>query len=142
MFTLHERLKADTREVTRLHLCRVLLMNDRSFPWLILVPEREHIREIHELVEKDRQMLMEEIALSSRIIGHLYKPDKINVGALGNLVPQLHIHVIGRFRSDRAWPGPVWGSGQAGPYGDADFQCEAGRIDKAFLNYLASRCKC
>jgi diadenosine tetraphosphate (Ap4A) HIT family hydrolase len=142
MFTLHERLKADTLDITRLGLSRVLLMNDRSFPWLILVPERENIRELHDLDEKDRSVLIEEITLSSRIIEHLYKPDKINVGALGNLVPQLHVHVIGRFESDRAWPGPVWGAGPAEPYGDDEKERTRERFERAFLNYLSSQCRC
>jgi diadenosine tetraphosphate (Ap4A) HIT family hydrolase len=142
MFRLHERLRADTLEITRLRLSRVLLMNDRSFPWLILVPEREDIREIHELDEKDRAVLIEEITLASRIIRHLYKPDKINVGALGNLVPQLHIHVIGRFEADRAWPGPVWGAGSSQPYADDEREATRGRFEKAFLNYLSSQCRC
>ncbi len=142
MFTLHERLRSDTFDITRLRLSRVLLMNDSSFPWLILVPERENIREIFELDEKDRAVLVEEITLASRIIQHLYKPDKINVGALGNLVPQLHIHVIGRFKSDRAWPGPVWGAGPAQPYADDTRKITRNRFEKAFLNYLAAQCRC
>jgi diadenosine tetraphosphate (Ap4A) HIT family hydrolase len=142
MFTLHERLTADTFDITRLYLCRVLLMNDCSFPWLILVPERENIRELYELDEKDRAALIEEVALASRVIKHIYKPDKINIGALGNLVPQLHIHVIGRFKSDRAWPGPVWGAGMVQPYGDDEGECTRKRLEKVFLNYLASRCMC
>lgn len=142
MFTLHERLKADTLDVTRLYLSRVLLMNDSSFPWLILVPERENIHELYELDAKDRNALIEEITLASRVIQHFYKPDKINVGALGNLVPQLHIHVVGRFQSDRAWPGPVWGSGPAQPYGADEGERTRGRLERAFLNYLASQCTC
>ncbi|TAN43340.1 MAG: HIT family protein [Nitrospirae bacterium] len=142
MFTLHERLRADTFDITRLYLSRVLLMNDSSLPWLILVPERENIREIYELDEKDRAGLIEEITLASRIIQHLYKPDKINVGALGNLVPQLHIHIIGRFGSDRAWPGPIWGAGPAEPYGDDERDATRARIERAFMNYLSSRCRC
>lgn len=142
MFTLHERLRADTFDVTRLNLSRVLLMNDSSYPWLILVPERENIRELYELNDKDRAVLIEEITLASRIIQHLYKTDKINVGALGNLVPQLHIHVIGRFESDRAWPGPAWGAGLAQPYGDDERARTLERFEKAFLNYFSSRCRC
>jgi diadenosine tetraphosphate (Ap4A) HIT family hydrolase len=142
MFMLHERLKADTLDVTKLSLSQVLLMNDRSFPWLILVPERENIRELCDLDEKDRSALIEEIALASRVISHLYKPDKINVGALGNLVPQLHVHVIGRFASDRAWPGPVWGSGSAQPYADDERAAVREKFEKAFLNYLSSQCRC
>jgi diadenosine tetraphosphate (Ap4A) HIT family hydrolase len=142
MFTLHERLRADTLDIARLRLSRVLLMNDSSFPWLVLVPERENVRELYDLDEKDRSVLIEEITLASRIIKHLYEPDKINVGALGNLVPQLHVHVIGRFESDRAWPGPVWGTGPAQPYGDETREATRERFEKAFLNYLSSQCRC
>lgn len=132
MFILHQRLKEDAIEVTRLKLSRVLLMRDSSFPWLILVPERENISEIHELSMEDRAVLIEEISLASQVIERLYMPDKINVGALGNVVPQLHIHVIGRFRTDRAWPGPVWGTGPAEPYPDEDLGIARERIEKAF----------
>jgi len=126
LFVPNQRLKDDTVEVVRLKLSVVLLMKDRSFPWLILVPGRENIREIHELSVKDRAVLMEEISLASQVIEMLYKPDKINIGALGNMVPQLHIHVIGRFRTDRAWPGPVWGRGPAEPYSEDELHktCE------------------
>lgn len=133
MFKLHERLRADTLEITRLHLSRVLLMNDSSFPWLILVPERENLRELYDLEEKERAVLIEEITLASRIIRHLYDPDKINVGALGNIVPQFHFHVIGRFKSDRAWPGPVWGAGPAEPYRDHEFESTRKRFEEVFL---------
>ncbi|PWC85838.1 diadenosine tetraphosphate hydrolase [Azospirillum sp. TSH100] len=116
MFSLNERLQADTYHVTDLALCRVLLMNNRLWPWLILVPMREGGVEIHRLEEVDQLMLMREIAQASRVVERLFAPDKMNVGALGNMVPQLHIHVIGRTRGDPAWPGPVWGSGHAEPY--------------------------
>jgi diadenosine tetraphosphate (Ap4A) HIT family hydrolase len=116
MFELHERLRNDTFEIGSLGLSRLLLMNDRSFPWLILVPERKGVTELDELSRDDRIGLVEEVALVSGLLRRLYKPDKINIGALGNLVPQLHMHVIGRFRTDRAWPGPVWGSGPAEAY--------------------------
>lgn len=116
MFSLHPRLKEDTFPVARLRLSQALLMNDRSLPWLILVPEREGVREIHDLGSEDRAQLIEEVALASTVIRSLYRPDKINVGSLGNLVPQLHVHVIGRYTTDRAWPGPVWGTGPVAPY--------------------------
>jgi len=102
--------------IGRLELSLLLLMNDRSLPWFILVPEREGLREIDEMLASDRRLLIEEIAFVSQMIRQLYSPVKINVGALGNLVPQLHIHVIGRFMSDRAWPGPIWGTGPLVPY--------------------------
>ncbi len=115
-FTLHPTLARDTVEVARLPLCRVLLMKDRRFPWLILVPERKDTREIHELPPEDRSRLIEEIALAGQALVRLFSPAKLNVGALGNIVPQLHIHVVARFENDPAWPGPVWGSGPAVPY--------------------------
>lgn len=120
MFTLHDRLKADTIEITRLRLSVVLLMNDSSFPWLLLVSMREGVKEIHDLSTADRALLIEEIALASKAIQRTFQTDKINVGALGNIVPQLHVHVIGRFTSDRAWPGPVWGAGDSVPYTHAE----------------------
>jgi diadenosine tetraphosphate (Ap4A) HIT family hydrolase len=132
MFTIHNKLQADTIEILSLALSRVLLMNDSSFPWLILVPAREDISEIYELGQGDRSVLIEEVALASGILRDLYMPDKINLGALGNLVPQLHIHLIGRFMTDRAWPGPVWGAGTARPYQEKELSAVAGRIKEAF----------
>jgi diadenosine tetraphosphate (Ap4A) HIT family hydrolase len=120
MLNLHPTLARDTVEVARLPLCRVLLMKDRRFPWLILVPERQEIREIHELAPEDRTRLVEEIARAGEVLERLFHPAKLNVGALGNIVPQLHVHVVARFETDPAWPGPVWGSGPAVPYTDAE----------------------
>ncbi len=119
-FALHPRLAQDTVEVARLPLCRVLLMRDRRFPWLVLVPERESVREIHELPPEDRAALIEEIAQAGEALSRLFQPDKINVGALGNLVPQLHVHVVARRTTDPAWPGPVWGAGTPEPYEEAE----------------------
>ena len=132
MFTLNQKLKEDTAEIAQLQLSLVLLMKDSSFPWLILVPVRESIREIHELTGKDRSILIEEISLSSQVIKRLYSPDKINVGALGNIIPQLHIHVIGRFKTDRAWPGPVWGAGPAKSYSEKELRVICTKLRKAF----------
>lgn len=115
-FTLHPRLAVDTFEVTRLALSRVLLMNDSHWPWVILVPERPNVRELYELDAADAARLMEEIVLVSAAVRDLYRPHKINVAALGNQVEQLHVHVIGRFLDDSAWPKPVWGKGKALPY--------------------------
>jgi diadenosine tetraphosphate (Ap4A) HIT family hydrolase len=121
-FDLHPMLARDTAEVTRLPLCRVLLMKDRRFPWLILVPERQSVREISDLAPADRAALIEEIAQASDALARLFQPDKLNVGALGNVVPQLHVHVVARFATDPAWPGPVWGSGAALPYGEGEIE--------------------
>lgn len=133
-FTLHPALERDTvlvtpaTPVTRLALCRVLLMRDRRFPWLILVPERDSVREIMDLAPADRGILIEEIALVSEALMRLVRPDKLNVGALGNVVPQLHVHVVARFTSDPAWPGPVWGSGAAEPYAPEELDDLVGRL--------------
>ncbi|MBE7248296.1 MAG: HIT domain-containing protein, partial [Actinomycetospora chiangmaiensis] len=115
-FTLDPRLAADTVEVGDLTLCRVLLMDDARFPWLILVPRRPEVSEITALSEADADSLWREVRIAARVMQALSNPDKINVGALGNVVAQLHVHVVGRFRSDPAWPGPVWGFETRKPY--------------------------
>lgn len=119
MFSLHPRLAADTRPVTDLPLCRVLLMNDRTYPWLILVPQRPDLREMHRLSGPDQAQLLAELMTVSRVLEAHTGALKMNVAALGNMVPQLHIHVIARFEGDAAWPAPVWGKAPAAPYDDA-----------------------
>lgn len=119
-FTLHPRLAADTYPLGDLPLSRLLLMNDKRFPWLILVPRREEIREIIDLKPPERALLIEEIAEVSTALQTVTGCHKLNVAALGNMVPQLHIHVIARFEADTAWPGPVWGSGVADAYEISD----------------------
>jgi diadenosine tetraphosphate (Ap4A) HIT family hydrolase len=109
-FTLHPRLAADTIVLGNWPLCRLLLMNDGRFPWVILVPARPDLREIHDLPSAERAILIEEIARASALMQQAFKADKMNVAALGNQVPQLHVHVIARFASDAAWPNPVWES--------------------------------
>jgi diadenosine tetraphosphate (Ap4A) HIT family hydrolase len=118
-FVLHERLAADTSLVCELPLSRCLLMNDARYPWLILVPRIADLRDLHEVPAENRQVLFDEIDQTSRALINLTAAFKINVAALGNQVPQLHIHVIARQQDDPAWPGPVWGVGQATPYSDA-----------------------
>ena len=115
-FTLDPRLEADTLQVTDLALCRVLLMNDSRYPWLILVPRKHGLREFHDLARGDQSRLMLEITLTTEILERSHRPDKLNVGALGNIVNQLHIHVLGRFHGDPAWPGQVWGVGEPEAY--------------------------
>lgn len=116
MFALHERLDADTVFLTDWPLCRVLLLNDANYPWVVLVPRRHGVSEIHELDHGDRQTLVEEIADAAHRLQNHVKAHKINVAALGNVVPQLHIHVIARFTDDAAWPKPVWGAVPGNPY--------------------------
>jgi diadenosine tetraphosphate (Ap4A) HIT family hydrolase len=116
VFELHPRLDADTIVLGQFTLCLVLLMNDATFPWLILVPQRPDIREVFDLDSIDRHHLIEEIAVASRALSETFDADKINVAALGNVVAQLHVHVIARFHADRAWPSPVWGVCKPRPY--------------------------
>ncbi|HEX6979862.1 MAG TPA: HIT domain-containing protein [Alphaproteobacteria bacterium] len=119
MFELDPRLAADTVELVRWPLCRVLLMNDANYPWLILVPAKPDLRDIDQLGESDRQVLIDEIARASGILRKIANPYKLNVAALGNQVAQLHVHVIARFTTDPAWPRPVWGVVPARRYDDA-----------------------
>ncbi|TAN60310.1 HIT family protein [bacterium] len=134
MFALDDKLKQGSAEVASLDLCLVLLMNDKTWPWLILVPRVKNAREIRELSKPDRTLLMEEIVIASNVIERLYKPDKINIGALGNVVPQLHVHVIGRFKSDKAWPGPVWGALPPVPYAAHELQDAIKDLKNAFAS--------
>ena len=116
MAELHPQLAKDCVEIGRFPLCRVLLMNDANYPWFILVPDRDDITEIFQLSEADQQQWLAESAEMSRVIYDLFQPDKLNIGALGNMVPQLHIHYIARYRDDPAWPKPVWGNVAAKAY--------------------------
>lgn len=109
-FALDSRLAADTVALARWPLSLVLLMNERRWPWLILVPQRPDLRDIDDLPPTDRTTLIEETARASRALKDTVRPAKINVAALGNLVPQLHVHVVARFTDDPAWPRPVWGT--------------------------------
>ncbi|WP_112662960.1 HIT domain-containing protein [Microvirga flavescens] len=117
-FQLDSRLEADTIPIGDLSLSSVLLLNDARFPWFVLVPRLPNVSEITDLSEEDYAQLAREIRIATGVMLELAKPDKVNVGALGNIVTQLHVHVIGRFRSDPAWPGPVWGHGSRTPYPD------------------------
>ena len=118
-FSLHPQLAADTTPVGDLPLTRVLLMNDANYPWLILVPRLPGVGEIIDLEENAQIRLTAEIARVSAALKSLTVCDKLNVAALGNMVPQLHVHVIARRRDDAAWPKPVWGVRPAKPYDDA-----------------------
>ena len=118
-FTLHPRLQSDTALIADWPLSRVLLMNDARYAWLILVPRRAEAVELFDLDLVDRVQLIDEIARASQTLKRITFAAKINVGALGNLVPQLHVHIVARNPGDPAWPGPVWGHSPATPYDDA-----------------------
>ena len=119
-FTLDPQLARDTIPVGDMPLCHVLLINDANYPWLLLVPRRRGVVEIVDLEYIEQAQLMTEIAYASRTLKELTQCDKINVAALGNVVPQLHVHVIARSRGDAAWPKPVWGAVEARAYQRAE----------------------
>lgn len=108
-FELHPRLAADTFVLGDFPLSRLLLMNDAQYPWCILVPRRAGLREIFELSEADQQQLLRESSTLGRAMMQAFEGHKLNIAALGNLVPQLHLHHIVRQEGDAAWPAPVWG---------------------------------
>ncbi|MFM1703781.1 HIT domain-containing protein [Aeromonas salmonicida] len=136
MFELHTRLQADTQLLGDLRLCRVLLAKDSQYPWLILVPRVDNLREIHHLAPAQQQQLMQESCAVATLMEQALSPDKINIGALGNLVPQLHLHHVARFTTDKAWPGPIWGAHPALPYDPQALRTQADSW-RAWLAHLA-----
>ena len=123
MATIHPLLVKDCQLLGKFTLCHLLLMRDANYPWFILVPDREDISEIHQLSEADQQQLLRESSLLSIAMESAFSPDKLNIAALGNVVPQLHLHHIARYRTDAAWPAPVWGKVPATPY--LEYELEA-----------------
>lgn len=121
-WSLHPQLERDTVAIGDLPLCRALLIDDANYPWMLLVPRRRGTVEIIDLSEAEQAQLMGEIGLASRAIKAATGCDKINVAALGNVVPQLHVHVIARGRSDPAWPKPVWGAVPPRAYSESALQ--------------------
>ncbi|HMM65283.1 MAG TPA: HIT family protein [Mesorhizobium sp.] len=115
-FTLDARLEADSEHTMWLGLCELRVMNDSRWPWLILVPQRPGIEELHELKPLDQAMLTFEIDMVAKALKKATGCSKINIGALGNIVRQLHVHVVARSEGDAGWPGPVWGHGLREPY--------------------------
>ncbi len=118
-FELHPQLALDSALLLQLPLCQVRLMNNACYPWLILVPTRANITEIFDLTLDDQHILQQEISTVAKKLKAKTHCDKINIAALGNMVPQLHIHIIARFRDDADWPKPVWGGANA-PYADLE----------------------
>ncbi len=122
-FTLHDNIDETSVAVADLDLCQARLQLDARYPWLVLIPRAGVAHELDDLAPADRARLMDEVIRASAVVrelGHaLGRPvEKINVGALGNVTPQLHVHVVGRRRDDGVWPGPVWGVGEARRYDD------------------------
>lgn len=135
-FQLHSRLQSDTLEIGRFTLSRLLLINDNQYPWLILVPERAEVTEIYQLSEQDQILLQQESSLLAKTLANIYHADKMNIAAIGNRVPQLHIHHIVRYKKDIAWPAPVWGKFDAIPYSIQQLEIEKNKLSKALGDYL------
>ncbi len=131
IFTLNEKLERDAVAIGDLPLCRLRLNRDANYPWLILVPRRPKVTEIIDLTEADRTQLMSEITLVARALRTITSCDKLNVAALGNVVPQLHVHIIARRRSDAAWPNPVWNVVPARAYRPAELDSLIDAIRRA-----------
>jgi diadenosine tetraphosphate (Ap4A) HIT family hydrolase len=127
-WSLHSRLKEDTIDIGDLPLCRVLVIKDAHYPWLLLVPRRHQASEIMDLDAAEQAQLMGEIAGAGRILKAITACDKLNVAAIGNVVPQLHVHIVARRRSDAAWPRPVWGAAPAQAYEPAALEQFIARI--------------
>jgi diadenosine tetraphosphate (Ap4A) HIT family hydrolase len=121
-WSLHPQLRADTAFVCDLPLSRLVAMNDANFPWLILVPRRAGASELFDVSGADQAALANEIALVSRALKEETRCDKLNVAAIGNVVPQLHIHIVARSSDDALWPKPVWGAAPPRPYDPATLQ--------------------
>ncbi|MBT4921512.1 MAG: HIT family protein [Rickettsiales bacterium] len=121
-FTLDTRLKADTIEIADLNISKLLLMNDKNYPWFIIVPKKANAVEIFDLDDLSQKLLFQEISKVSEYLKRFYRADKVNIGALGNQVSQLHIHVIMRYKTDIAWPNPVWGYTLAIKYSEEEIE--------------------
>ena len=127
-FALDDRLARDSRSLIRIGLYELRLQNDRRWPWLVLVPQRPDVAEVFELTPLDQAMLTFEMNTVAVALKAATGADKINVAALGNIVRQLHVHIIARNEGDAAWPGPVWGYGRAEPYADEEMEALVNRI--------------
>jgi diadenosine tetraphosphate (Ap4A) HIT family hydrolase len=124
--------------IGRFDLCQLLLMNDSQYPWFILVPEVANISEIYQLSKSQRSQLGEESSELANILADCYKAEKMNIAAIGNIVPQLHIHHIVRYQSDIAWPAPVWGKFAAVPYTEAQLLDTVTRVQEWLKTYSTS----
>jgi len=141
MFELHPQLAKDCIVLGDFPLTRVLLNKDANYPWFILVPKRENIREIFELSDADQQQLLWESSYFSKQIYDLFNADKLNVAALGNMVPQLHVHHIVRYKTDVAWPGPVWGAVAAVEYGEGLLEETGRKVCAVLVQQFQPACK-
>ena len=133
-FQLHPQLQADTYVAGHFPLCMLLLSKDANYPWCIMVPKLEGVREIHHLSAENRQALLAESCMLAECMEKLFKPLKMNIAALGNMVPQLHIHHIARFETDVAWPAPIWGKVPAKKYNSELLDKRLNRLKEQLVN--------
>lgn len=129
---LDPRLEADSSFIIDLALSQVRLHHNGAFPWILLIPRQDSLSEIIDLSPPDQLLLMQEIALCSEIMKDLFAPKKLNVASLGNIVPQLHVHIVARYETDQAWPGPIWNSGVSREYGIDELEKRIDTLRKAF----------
>jgi diadenosine tetraphosphate (Ap4A) HIT family hydrolase len=137
VFTLHPQLSNDCIVLVDLPLSRLLLCNDSTFPWFILVPRLSDVQDIYQLGWQDQQQLLNESSLLSELLILEFNGDKMNVAALGNVVPQLHVHHIVRFRDDPCWPKPIWGQLPLKPYKEAELATIQQRLIPKLATLLA-----
>lgn len=130
MIKLHPQLEKDCIRLGEFKLCSLLILKDANYPWFILLPNRVDISELNQLSGDDQQQYMAESMLFSQCLQQVFQPDKLNIAALGNIVPQLHIHHIARFTSDACWPAPVWGAVAAIPYQEEQLKTIKNQIYK------------
>lgn len=130
-FELDARLERDSRPLMWLGLCELRVLDDCRWPWLVLIPQRPAVVEFHDLSPLDQTMLTFELDMVSRALKRATGCHKINIGALGNVVSQLHVHIVARNEDDPAWPGPVWGHGPREPYRREGLHRFAGAVRSA-----------
>jgi len=135
-FSLNSRLENDTWLLGESDINLLLLMNDKRYPWCILVPKREAVTEIHHLDDLDQGTVWKECCVLSRVMSDVFSAQKMNIGALGNIVSQLHIHHIARFETDPAWPGPVWGHSSGVAYGQLEVNSLSSRLFRTELGSI------
>ena len=133
-YELHPQLAADTHPVAAFELSELRLMDDANYPWLVLVPRLPDAHELIDLDQAQRHLLTDEIDRASRALRDAFHPHKLNVAALGNLVPQLHVHVIARFTGDAAWPQPVWGCGERVAYAASEREARLAALRAALIH--------
>lgn len=138
-FTLHPQLSQDCLVIGDMSLSSLLLMNDATFPWFILVPRRPGVREIYQLSVPDQHQLLAESSELARCLTHQFNADKVNIAALGNVVPQLHLHHIARYQTDPTWPAPVWGKLPARNYTAQELQALLDRLQPSLAALVEFR---